>query len=248
MSGIRFDATSFPSPRDFHTLSGDDWSGYGRKQEIVTGREDYVTICEARLEQRSQYLEKYGQVGTDAPHSNLIYIGVEPYDISVSVRVVYGSGSGNDDLFLTVATGTAVFVPATYWRVDARVNRVSLGGEPAYPPLGTRVMVSVTVGRGTGSVMTRPELTIYGRTQALGTQLTTIPKRTKETLFHLYEQGNISLVTLRQLGFGGNRIAEWGPPLPLTQDQVIPIFAGANQFEFVSGPFTSRYILNHRLT
>jgi hypothetical protein len=249
MSGIRLWPLSFPQPEIDEYSPGSEWAGYGRKLVLLSGSPDFKSICEARLLQQSEG-PRLGQVGTDAPQSNLVHIDVDPINVNLTIQVSYGSGSGSDYFYLSAATGTSFVIPATYWRIDARVEQVDLGAGP-YPPVGTEVQVTATVGQGNGPHQTRPELTVYQSVLNGTTGKIKIPKRCNEILVHTDPAANLPATTIDQYGLGPltapNRIATWGPGI--TQDFVVPVFSGACEMRATNGAGApSRMIWLFRLT
>ncbi len=246
-------AESFGGPGD--NYMGDDFAGYGRFDYITAG-EDFKTLCECRLDQRWAGRHGHGMPrnpnalqllqglqrmqGTDAPSDNTIFLRNDSPGVGVTAKIEYGSGAGNGEFYCSVGAGSHLFVPATYWRISMRVDLIAVGDAPAYPPVGTRVLVGAAVGRGTGAHNTRPHLDVYVAALAGIPRIVPVPARADSFEFH-FGPTLAAAASLTEVGLGGATLATWRGPL--VQDKKYQIFSAVREIVFdpdaspVSGVF-----------
>ncbi len=229
-------------------LLGDDFSGWGRFEEITAGNREFKTICECRLEQRwsgrhanqmpdrptaLEFLRGMQRMqGTDAPFSNSVFLRCDNPDISVTAQVSYGSGAGIDEFFCSVGAGTSLQVPGTYWRVSMRVDQIAIGDAAAYPPTGTKVVVGALVGRGSGANNTRPHLDQYWRAAAATPVRVKVPTRADSFKMHLAPPIDAAM-SVDVVGLGSSILARYAGPL--TQDAEYQLWSGAKQLVITPG-------------
>lgn len=239
--------TRIVEPLNLPDAGGDDFSGWGRVQTIITG-DAPRTVCEGRLMQRYAGIRSghigsnptakqfiWGLIramGTDAPACNNVFLRSDRPDCNVVATVEYGSGSGNEQFQVNVSSGVNLFLPGTFWRVSLASEQYSIAtpaGVTTWPPDGLEVLVHVNVGRGTGAANTRPTRVVYRNVVATVTERIPIPNRAFQAILHVPQAQVGQLNAIFENVPGGFTIADYRTTT--VQDQVLEIPSAATHLD-----------------